>query len=146
MRYAQILVACLLLTPGVGGPSAADAPTDLARDVEHAFRSVISLFAYGECWRLWDGSTRQAKLYFSQSDFCREMERAGGRPAAGKQVEDMIVQVNSATTAIVYARLTIESHKGSWPLARSWLFRFEDGGWRHELSDILGAAAWAPPR
>ncbi len=151
MRVSRIAASLgvLLLTlfgPVTGSPAGTPAEV-IARDVEFAFRDAMELWAYRAFWRLWDVSTSKSRFYMSQREFADLMERGNARPAAGRRIEDLQISATSPETAVVLARIGLEDPGTSTPrsLVRSFLFYYEDGRWRPELSDFLGLSSYSFP-
>jgi len=150
MRGLAAILAALFMSIGVlaAALNSTAQPTteDTARQVEYAFREAMQAFAYREFWRLWDISTRESRLRFTQKDFEAAMEKGGNRPAAGGQVEDLSIKVTSPHAALVTARITLEHPLPVYPqpsriVVRSFVFSYEDGRWRPHLSDFLGLSS-----
>ncbi len=151
MRVSRIVAAVVglsvtLLGPVTGSPAGTPAEV-IARDVEFAFRDAMELWAYREYWRLWDVSTSQSRFYMSQRDFADLMERGNARPATGRRIEDLQISATSPETAVVLARIGLEDPGTSTPrsLVRSFLFYYEEGRWRPQLSDFLGLSSYSFP-
>jgi hypothetical protein len=135
-----------LLGPATG--SLAVSPMEvIVRDVEFAFRDAMELWAYREFWRLWELSTSRSRFFMNQSDFADQMERGNARPAVGRRIEELHVSATSPETAVVLARIGLEDPGTNTvrSVVRSFLFSYEDGRWRHELSDFLGLSSYFFP-
>jgi len=143
---AVVGLSVTLLGPVTGSPAGTPAEV-IARDVEFAFRDAMELWAYREFWRLWDVSTSKSRFYMSQSEFADLMERGNARPAAGRRIEDLQISATSPETAVVLARIGLEDPGTSTPrsLVRSFLFYYEEGRWRPQLSDFLGLSSYSFP-
>jgi hypothetical protein len=139
------------LVGGIIAPTvavAAQPPAEIvSRDVEAAFRSAMEMWAYREFWRLWEVSTSQSRFTTTQQEFAALMERGNTRPAAGRQIEDLRITPTSAETALVLARVGLEDPGTNTvrSLVRSFLFYYQDGRWRPQLSDFLGLASYTFP-
>ena len=151
MRVSRIVAVLgvlvqTLLGPAAGSPAASPAEV-IARDVEIAFRDAMELWAYREFWRLWEVSTSTSRFYMRQSEFADVMERGTARPAAGRRIEDLQISATSPETAVVLARIGLEDPgtNTTRSLVRSFLFYYEDGRWRPQLSDFLGLSSYAFP-
>ncbi len=149
-RVSKIAAALFALSVTLLGPvagSLAVTPADIIRDVEYAFRDAMELWAYREFWRLWEVSTSQSRFYMSQNDFADVMERGTARPATGRRIEDLQVTATSPETATVLARIGLEDPgtNTTRSLVRSFLFYYEDGRWRPQLSDFLGLSSYFFP-
>jgi hypothetical protein len=148
VRVPRFVAAWAVLVLTLLGPSAgvqATSPREIiARDVEFAFRDAMEMWAYREFWRLWDFSTSRSRFYMSQSDFADQMERGYARPAVGSRIEELEVTPTSPETAVVLARIGLEDPgtNTTRSVVRSFLFSYEDGRWRHELSDFLGLSSY----
>lgn len=146
-----ILIAGLVLSVVIVPPSAGESPYTpgnvASPDVEVAFREAIEMWAYREFWRLWDVSTGESRFYYTQDEFATLMERGNTRPAAGRQVEDLRISVTSPQSALVVARIGLEDPRTNTTqsIIRSFLFYYQDGRWRPQLSDFLGLASYAYP-
>jgi hypothetical protein len=151
MRVSRIVaslgVLLLTLFGAVAGSLAASPAEVIARDVEFAFRDAMELWAYREFWRLWEVSTSTSRLYMRQSEFADVMERGNARPAVGRRIEDLQISATSPETAVVLARIGLEDPgtNTTRSLVRSFLFYYEDGRWRPQLSDFLGLSSYAFP-
>ena len=151
MRTSRLLAVGLALyisgTLPAFGSSAGMAVEGIAQDVEIAFREAMELWAYGEFWRLWEISSDEGRFYYAQNDFTAMMERGSARPAVGRRVEDLKVSVTSPRSAVVLARIGLEDPSTSTtrPIVRSFLFSYEDGRWRPQLSDFLGLSSYTFP-
>lgn len=146
MKYLSLFIApviilslCLSALAQGGAPD----PRDVERDVEAAFRSALSMVAYHECWKLWEGATQQSRIAISKDEACKIFNQATSRVAVGG-IEDLKVTSTSAATAVIAARLTVESKNSPRPLVlrRSFVFFFEDGGWRFHLWDYLSLVSY----
>jgi hypothetical protein len=143
---ALFVLSVTLLVSRTGFPAVT--PTEvIVRDVEYAFRDAMELWAYREFWRLWDVSTSQSRFYMSQREFADRMERGNARPAIGRRIEDLHVTATSPETAVVLARIGLEDPGSTTTrsLVRSFLFSYEDGRWRPQLSDFLGLSSYYFP-
>lgn len=144
---AGLFLTVCAVSPVVG--SQAEPPMEtVARDVEAAFRDVMEMWAYREFWRLWDVSTSESRFTLTQNDFAALMEKGSARPAVGRQVEDLRITATSPQTAVVVARIGIEDPRNAalpQYLVRSFLFFYEYGRWRPQLSDLLGLASYTSP-
>jgi hypothetical protein len=121
----------------------------LGRDVgvEAAFRDAIQMWSYREFWRLWDVSTSNSRFRFSQKEFAAQMEKGTTRPVAGGPIEDLRISMTTPQTALVTARIGVQVSSGrTQSVIRSFVFYYEEGRWRHELSDFLGLAYYSPYR
>jgi len=147
-RFVTILGVLVLALLGSAAGSQAASPTEvIARDVEFAFRDAMEMWAYREFWRLWDLSTSQSRFYMNQSDLADQMERGSARPATGRRIEELQVSPTSLETAVVLARIGLEDPGTNTTryLVRSFLFFYEDGRWRPQLSDFLGLSSYFYP-
>jgi hypothetical protein len=147
-RFIAALGVLMLALLGPAADSQAASPMGvIARDVEFAFRDAMEMWAYREFWRLWDLSTSRSRFYMSQSDFADQMERGNARPAVGRRIEELQVSATSLETAVVLARIALEDPgtNTTRSIVRSFLFSYEDGRWRHELSDFLGLSSYFFP-
>ena len=144
---AALGVLLLTLFGPVAGSLAASPAEVIARDVEFTFRDAMELWAYREFWRLWEVSTSTSRFSMSQSEFADVMERGTARPAAGRRIEDLRISATSPETAVVLARIGLEDPGTNTirPLVRSFLFFYEDGRWRPQLSDFLGLSSYFFP-
>ena len=143
---AELAMCVTLMTPPIS--LATELPGDMVvRDVEAAFRGVMELWAYREFWRLWEVSTTESRFAFTQDEFASLMEKGKARPAVGRRIEDLEVSTTSPRTALVVARIGLEDPRTNSTQAtiRSFLFFYEDGRWRPQLSDFLGLATYGPP-
>jgi len=150
-RVSRIAAALFALSVTLLGPvagSLAVTPADMiARGVESAFREAMELWAYKQFWRLWELSSSQRRYYMSQTEFADLMERGKARPAAGRRIEDLQVTATSPETAAVLARIGLEDPgtNTTRSLVRSFLFYYEDGRWRPQLSDFVGLSSYYFP-
>jgi hypothetical protein len=149
-RWSRIAAVLFVLSVTLLGPvagSLAVTPADIIWDVEYAFRDAMELWAYRQFWRLWEVSTSQSRFYMSQNDFADAMERGTARPATGRRIEDLQVTATSPETATVLARIGLEDPgtNTTRSLVRSFLFYYEDGRWRPQLSDFLGLSSYYFP-
>ncbi len=155
MRMSRLVAVSLALyvsavPPAPGAP--AETPVEIiARDVETAFRDAMEMWAYREFWHLWEISTDESRFRYPQNDFAALMEKGNARPATGRRVEDLRISVMSPQTAVVLARIGIEDPNTNTiqSIVRSFLFYYESGRWRPQLSDFLGLSSytfpWQPP-
>ena len=147
-RFVAALGVLVLTLLGPAAGSLAASPMEvIVRDVEFAFRDAMEVWAYREFWRLWELSTRASRFAMSQSEFADVMERGNARPAVGRRIEELRISVTSPETAMVLARIGLEDPGTNTirSLVRSFLFYYEDGRWRPELSDFLGLSSYAFP-
>ena len=151
MRMSRLLAVGLALyvsgtSPAFGSP--AGLPVEaIAQDVEIAFREAMELWAYAEFWRLWEISSHESRFYYTQNDFAALMERGSARPAAGRRIEDLRVSITSPQTSVVLARIGLEDPNTNTtrPIVRSFLFYYEEGRWRPQLTDFLGLSFYIFP-
>jgi hypothetical protein len=97
---------------------------------------------------LWESGTSESKLAVTRDEFTLKMERGKSRPAVGQRVEETEITLTSPDTALVLALLGLEDPGSSSVqlLQRSFIFRYQDGRWRPQLSDFLGLAAYSIPQ
>ena len=140
-KLASLLLQVLFLLSII--PAAAEGPSldprDIERDVEAALRSALSMVAYNECWRLWEGASHQSRIGISRDETCKHFDRATSRPVAGGGIEDSKIVSTSPTTAVITARIRVDSRRtgGTQEIPRSFTFFFEDGRWRNYLWDYI---------
>ena len=147
-RFVATLGVLVLTLLGPAAGSLAASPMEvIARDVEFAFRDAMEVWAYREFWRLWEVSTSTSRFYMRQSEFADVMERGNARPAVGRRIEELRISVTSPETAMVLARIGLEDPGTNTirSLVRSFLFYYEAGRWRPELSDFLGLSSYVFP-
>jgi hypothetical protein len=108
----------------------------------------MELWAYRQFWRLWEVATDRSRFHMTQGEFADRMERGNARPAAGRRIEEVRVSATSPESAVVLARIGLEDPGTNTirSLVRSFLFSYEEGRWRHELSDFLGLSSYFFPR
>ena len=151
MRMSRLFAVGLALyvsgtSPAFGSP--AGLPVEgIAQDVEIAFRQAMELWAYAEFWRLWEILSNESRFYYTQNDFAALMESGNARPAAGRRIEDLRVSVTSPQTSVVLARIGLEDPNTNTtrPIVRSFLFYYEEGRWRPQLTDFLGLSSYTFP-
>jgi hypothetical protein len=116
--------------------------------VEAAFQQSMEQWAYRQFWTLWESGTSDSKFSVTREEFTEQMERGQSRAATGRRVEEARVTLTSPDTALVQARLGLEDPGSSSvrSLVRTFVFRYEDGRWRPQLSDFLGLAAYSLPQ
>jgi len=125
----------------------AQAPTrslaDIQAEIEATLRSALSMVAYGQCWGLWEGATQQSRISISREQACKICDKATSRLSTGG-IEDFMVTATSHSTAVVSARIRVESPKSGAPqsISRSFTFFFEDGRWRYHLWDYLSLVSY----
>jgi len=140
-KLASLLLQVLLFfsTISAFAQDPAPDPRDLERDVQAALRSAISMVAYSECWRLWEGASHQSRIGISRDETCKHFDRATSRPVAGGGIEDSKITSTSPTTAVIAARIRVESRRtgSTQEIPRSFTFFFEDGRWRYYLWDYI---------
>lgn len=123
----------------------------IARDVETAFRAATETSACREFWRLWEISTDESPFRYPQHHFAALMEKENARPATDRRIEHLGISVTSPQAAVAYARIGVEdpNPNASRSVVRPFLFSYESGWWRPQLSDFLGLASsaspWQPP-
>jgi len=123
-------------------------PEELGLQVETAFLQSMDQWAYRQFWTLWESGTSESRLAMTRDEFTLKMERGKSRPAIGQRVEDTEITLTSPDTALVLALLGLEDPGSSSVqfLERSFVFRYQDGRWRPQLSDFLGLAAYSIPQ
>ncbi len=146
--------ALVVWTLAVGSLSAAGPPAGTAatpeaaaQEAEATFRSAMEAWAYDEFWRLWDLGSIASRAAVSRGDFTERMRAGTTRPAAGRQVEAIHVELQSLDLAVVYARLGLEDKRRPWveSTERPFFLRFEEGRWAVNLWDLVGLAYYFPP-
>ena len=107
----------------------------------------MEAWAYDEFWRLWDLGSIASRAALSQADFTDRMRAGTTRPAAGRQVEMIQVELQSPGLAVVYAQFGLEDKRRPWveSAARSFFLRSEEGRWAVNLWDFIGLAYYFPP-
>jgi len=151
-RCPKWVLAALALPALAGVPSSSclgqTAPEDLGLQVESAFLQSMDQWAYRQFWSLWESGTRESRLAVTRDQFTLKMEQGKSRPAVGQRVEETEITLTSPDTALVLALVGLEDPGSSSVhfLERSFVFRYQDGRWRPQLSDFLGLAAYSIPQ
>jgi hypothetical protein len=111
----------------------------VARDAETAFRAMMEAWAYDQHWRMWEMGTESSRMSISQNDFADRLRLSTIKPAAGKQVEAIQVDAQSATRAAVQARFSLEHHRQhrirAFTLSTAAALEYDN--WRFNLQDFL---------
>jgi hypothetical protein len=133
----------IIMLPIVG-LAAQPSPETVIPHVETAFQRTMDFLSYRDYSRLWEASTPRSRSNFTEDGFAAQMEKGMAQLAAGRPIEDIKVSLTSPQTALVSVRIGLE-HKqckawGTQSFARSFLFFYEEGSWRPQLSDFLALA------